>query len=109
MELMGGTHLAWHEREKAPTLEFAILKGKRLSGECFTATRAEWAERGGQQPAGWSRLERGGRAGWAGSRGKIQIKFEFKFQGFCNLARHGKILQGDLEGIWTWDFFPKFF
>jgi hypothetical protein len=32
---------------------------------------------------------------------------EFEFQGFWNLARLGKILQGDLEGIWRWEFFQN--
>jgi hypothetical protein len=51
--------------------------------------------------------EKGGWAGWSGSQGKIQIKLEFEFQGFWNLARLGKILQGDLEGIWRWEFFQN--
>jgi hypothetical protein len=45
-------------------------------------------------------------ADWGGSQGKIQVEFDFfNFNGFQNLACVSEILQGDLEGIWTWVFF----
>jgi hypothetical protein len=54
----------------------------------------------------WVKQAGAGRLGLLGwIRGENSNKLEFEFQGFWNLARFEKILQGDLEGIRTWDFF----
>jgi hypothetical protein len=52
-------------------------------------------------------LARADRASWAGSCEKIQRKkyWFLNLKWIRILARIWEILQGDLEGIWTWGFF----
>jgi hypothetical protein len=71
-------------------------KGKHISREDATDTRAGWA---GQVLSACGRR----RGQWAGPKQEKMIS-ELKI-GFLNLPRLWKFVEGDLGGILTWGFF----
>jgi hypothetical protein len=92
-------------REKRPSWEGANQKGKRISREGATDTRAGWAGRDGfdwrgrrDRWASWARGRAGRKVGRAESKAKKNFRIKI---GFLNLARLWKFVEGDLGGILT--------
>jgi hypothetical protein len=101
-KLMGGAHASVRgerksieDRKRKPKRKMYFERKPRVRRPDVPA------ERGGGRRARSASL---GELGWI--PGEDSRKFWFlNFKDFRNLIELGEILQGDLEGIWTWRFF----
>jgi hypothetical protein len=98
------------KREKAVQRNCLTPTRKRISKDTARAFGpigpTKEAAAGGQWPIEGERASAAD-LGWSGrTLGRIPMEVWFlNFKDFQNLVKLGEILQGDLEGIWTWGIF----
>jgi hypothetical protein len=84
-------------------------KEKMYSAKGTNASRAGWAEQGSGNRRGGANWHGQTWVGQTGPQEEFGCKLIFEFQLNLDFDKIVEFLQGDIEGVWTWEFFLNSF